>query len=147
MGVGRAAAARGAALADAATLACLVCADAHSVWLARPCRTYATLLNATDISREEREAVLAGAELDGRNRSTADVYCKQRAGWGACSGRGHARGRARVPGSRSIFNESVQRMLRPCLCVPRLPAPGADTVAEVADAPGTWMYTYNLYYS
>lgn len=47
-----------------------------------PRRSYATVVNNTGISEEEA-AVLAGAELDGRNRSTADVYCEWRAGLGS----------------------------------------------------------------
>lgn len=40
----------------------------------RPCRSFATLLNNTNISEERRDEVLAGAPVDERNRSTADVY-------------------------------------------------------------------------
>ena len=39
------------------------------------CRSYATVLNNTNISDEEREALIRGAPVDERNRSTADIYC------------------------------------------------------------------------
>lgn len=110
------------------------------------CRSYATVLNNTNISDEEREALIRGAPVDERNRSTADIYC-------ALVGRGrtcgvvceHARSCPPMPPRlhAAMTCRNAPETWQPA-CRRSLPA--ADTVAEVPGSPGTWMFVYHMYY-